>query len=556
MPHRHPALLAAPPPTPGRLWLTGAGVVDCTGSAVREHAAILITDGVIERVASASDPVPDGATVLDAGGRTVIPGLINAHVHVQGRAPTAEHGAEPILAGTSAHFLQASLRDTLRMGVTTLRNVGSQGLQPQEARQAMRYGAFRGPRLLTCGLIISATAPGGRFYGAMYREADGSDEIRKAVREQLRAGADFVKVMTTGARSNELEDPDPTQLTEAEFAALVDEAHRMGVKVAAHVEGLDGTEAAIRHAMDTIEHGMYLNQRPELLERMADGGQVLVPTLSGYYWMGGLGDAIDPDSAEVDPQMLPSIVALAHHNLEQGALSLRAAGEAGVRIALGSDRDGVSGDDVALELLRMIHHGLTPHEALLSATAVAAQALGLEQYIGTIEPGKLADLVVLDGDPLAEPELLRDPGRIALVLQLGEPVAGASLEAGEARSLPAPRTAGPRSSRPRRRRSGAGAAMDLLHQRGQLDGHADVAREIDGQAQILGHELHREALIVIAALEQRQDVALEEHRVGRRGDQRRVQASRSTPALTPTVSASAVATAWMNHVRLSRSLTA
>jgi len=367
--------------------------------------------------------------VLDLGGRMLVPGLINIHVHVQGYEPHPEHGAEALLAGTSAHFLQGRLRDTLRMGVTTLRNVGSQDHQPQEARQAMRYGAFRGPRLLTCGLIISATAPGGRFYGAMYREADGPDEIRKAVREQLREGADFIKVMTTGARSNELEDPEPAQLTPAELEALVEETHRMGFKVAAHVEGLAGTEAAIAHGMDTIEHGMYLNQRPELLDAMAAAGQVLVPTLSGYYWMGGLGDVIDPTRATVDPEMLPSIVELAHHNLEQGAQSLRAARAAGVPIALGSDRAGVSGDDTALEFARMIHHGLTPEEALLSATSVAARAIGLEDHIGTIEPGKLADLTVVDGDFLADPALLRDPARIWLVLQLGEVVAGAALEA-------------------------------------------------------------------------------------------------------------------------------
>ena len=295
MPHRHPSLLAAPPPAPGRLWLTGARLFDGTGAPVRDGAAVLIADGVIERIGAAGDPVPDGARVLDLAGRMLLPGLINVHVHVQGREPHPMHGAEPLLAGTSAHFLQASLRDTLRMGVTTLRNVGSQRRQPQEARQAMRYGAFRGPRLLTCGLIISATAPGGRFYGAMYREADGPDEMRKAVREQLRDGADFIKVMTTGARSNELEDPEPSQMTDAEFAAVVDEAHRMGFRIAAHVEGLDGTAAAIAHGMDTIEHGMYLNQRPELLEAMAAAGQVLVPTLSGYYWMGGFGDVIDPD---------------------------------------------------------------------------------------------------------------------------------------------------------------------------------------------------------------------------------------------------------------------
>jgi imidazolonepropionase-like amidohydrolase len=432
MPHRHPSLIAAPPPAPGRLWLTGARLWDGTGGPVRVNAAVLVSDGVIERVGSAGDAVPEGARTLDVGGRMLIPGLINLHIHVQGREPERDKGSEPLLPGTSAHFLQASLRDTLRMGVTTLRNVGSQDHQPQEARQAMRYGAFRGPRLLTCGLIISATAPGGRFYGAMYREADGPDEIRRAVREQLREGADFIKVMTTGARSNELEDPDPTQLTDEEFVALVSEAHRMGVKVAAHVEGLDGTAAAIDHGMDTIEHGMYLNQRPELLERMAENGQTLIPTLGGYYWMAGINDAIDPSEVVPDPSMLPRLVELARYNLEQGTLSLRAAREAGVKIGAGSDRGGVAGEDTALELVRMIHHGLTAEEALRSATAVAAEAAGLEDHIGTVQAGRLADLVVVDGDVLEAPEVLLDRERIWAVLQLGELVAGAALEAGAA----------------------------------------------------------------------------------------------------------------------------
>jgi imidazolonepropionase-like amidohydrolase len=429
MPHRHPSLLAAPPLAPGRLWLTGARLFDGTDAPVREGAAVLVTDGVIERVGDAGEPVPAQARTLDLGGRMLIPGLINIHVHVQGHEPRPGDGAEPLLAGTSAHFLQAALRDTLRMGVTTVRNVGSQNHQPQEARQAMRYGAFRGPRILTCGLIISATAPGGRFYGAMYREADGPDEVRKAVREQLRAGADFIKVMTTGARSNELEDPEPTQLTDAELIALVEEAHRMGCKVAAHVEGLDGAAAAVEHGMDTIEHGMYLCQRPDLLERMAAQGQVLVPTLSGYYWMAGLGDVVDPSHATVDAQMLPSIVELARYNLEQGTRSMRAAREAGVKIALGSDREGISGEDTALELARMVHHGLSPAEALQSATSIAAEAIGLEDQIGTVHAGKFADLVVVDGDVLQQPELLLDESRIWLVLQLGEAVAGAAASA-------------------------------------------------------------------------------------------------------------------------------
>jgi imidazolonepropionase-like amidohydrolase len=180
--------------------------------------------------------------------------------------------------GSDAHFLAAELRETLRRGVTTVRDVGSYGDLGLEARQGMRYGAFRGPRLLTCGRIVSATAAGGRFFDGMYREADGADDVRRAVREQLRRGADFIKVMTTGARSVELEDPDPAQLTRGEIATLVEEAHRQGYRVAAHAEGIAGTEIAINEGVDTIEHGMYLCQRPDLLERMAAAGQVLVPT--------------------------------------------------------------------------------------------------------------------------------------------------------------------------------------------------------------------------------------------------------------------------------------
>jgi imidazolonepropionase-like amidohydrolase len=308
--------------------------------------------------------------------------------------------------------------------VTTIRVTGSQGLAPQEARQAMRYGAFRGPRLLTCGKIISATAPGGRFYGDMYREADGPDEMRQAVREQIRAGADFVKVMTTGARSNELEDPDPLQLTPAELSAVTDEARRMGFRISAHAEGLDGCAAAISHGADTIEHGMYLHQRPDLLEAMAAAGQVLVPTLSGYYWMAGLGEMVDPSQAEPVPEMPPMLTELARRNLDQGAASMLAARQAGVKIALGSDMSVATG----LEIQRMVQHGLTATETLTAATRTGAEALGLGEHIGTVEEGKIADLVVVDGDPVREPGLLADPARIWLVLQIGAPVAGQALQ--------------------------------------------------------------------------------------------------------------------------------
>jgi imidazolonepropionase-like amidohydrolase len=421
--HRFPALIAAPAPAPGRLWLTGARLFDGTGTPLRENTAILVEDGVIRRVADDREACPDGARPLDVGQRVLMPGLTDAHTHASGEVPHTKRGAEAPLPDVAAHFLQAELRDYLRYGVTTIRVCGSQGDMPQQARQAMRYGAFRGPRLLTCGKIVSATAPGGRFYGTMYREADGPDDIRRAVREQIRAGADFVKMMTTGARSNELEDPEPLQLTEPELAAVTDEAHRLGYRVAAHAEGLDGCAAAIRHGVDTIEHGMYLHRRPDLLEAMAAAGQVLVPTLSGYYWMAGFGEVIDPAVAQAEPEMPPVLAELAERNLREGAASMRAARDAGVKIALGSDMSLATG----LEIQRMVQHGLTPAQALVAATSTAAQALGLDEHIGTVAEGKLADLIILDGDPLTEPGLLADPARIWLVLQQGVPVAGQAL---------------------------------------------------------------------------------------------------------------------------------
>ena len=423
MTHRFPALIAAPAAASGRLWLTGARLFDGTGAALRESTAVLVEDGIIRRVADARERCPDGARSVDVGGRVLMPGLTDAHTHASGRIPHTAKGAEEPLPGVAAHFLQAELRDYLRFGVTTIRVCGSQGQLPQQARQAMRYGAFRGPRLLTCGKIVSATAPGGRFYGDMYREADGPDDVRRAVREQIRAGADFVKVMTTGARSNELEDPEPLQLTEPELAVVTEEAHRLGYRVAAHAEGLDGCAAAIRHGVDTIEHGMYLHRRPDLLEAMAAAGQVLVPTLSGYYWMAGLGEAIDRATAQAEPEMPPVLSELAERNLAEGAASMRAARQAGVKIALGSDMSLA----VGLEIQRMVHHGLTPAEVLVAATSTAAQALDLDEHIGTVASGKLADLVVVDGDPLADPQLLSDPVRIWLVLQAGVPVAGQAL---------------------------------------------------------------------------------------------------------------------------------
>lgn len=444
MPPRLPALLADPPPGTGRLWLTDATLFDGTGAAPVAGAAVLVQDGRIAAVGATGDGVPEGATTIALGGRTLMPGLIDAHAHVKADLPTPDPGAEMLLDTTPAHFVAADLREALRRGITTLRDVGSYGELVFAARQAMRYGAFAGPRLLTCGEIVSATGPGGRFFPGMYREADGPDEIRKAVREQLRRGADFVKVMTTGARSVELEDPDPAQLTAEEVAAFVDEAHRQGYRTAAHAEGLAGTELAIDAGVDTIEHGMYLNRRPDLLQRMAASGQVLVPTLSCFYGVAGrdadigIGDDLVSEAGAGDPAPYsphsgpppcwsPLLVELAEYNLAQADLTLRAAVAAGVRIAAGHDWH--PNWDHAIEIRRMAAHGLTAAQALSAATAGAAFALGIDGHVGTVAPGLIADLLVVDGDPLADLATLSRRDAAWLVLRGGTPVAGAALEA-------------------------------------------------------------------------------------------------------------------------------
>jgi imidazolonepropionase-like amidohydrolase len=406
---RLPALLADPPPGARRSWLTGGWVFDGTGSE-RRRASVLVEDGRIALVADGDGSAPDGAETIDLGGGTLLPGIVDAHAHVgfSFDTPAPEHGAEPLHPGTAAHFLAAELREVLRMGITTIRDVGSYGDVVVEARQAMRYGAFRGPRVLTCGRIVSPTSPGGRFFAGMYREADGADDVRRAVREQIRYGADFIKVMTTGARSVELEDPDPAQITRDELAALVEEAHRLGYRTAAHCEGLPGTELAVEAGIDTIEHGMYLHRRPDLLERMAANDQVLVPTLSFLYY------------TAADGEWTPILTELGRRNVDEARATVAAAHAAGVRLAMGFDHRPLH--DASRELIRMVDAGLPASDALAAATSGGAHALGLDEHIGTIETGKLADLVVVGGDPLAEPSLLCDRSRIRVVLRTGEPV--------------------------------------------------------------------------------------------------------------------------------------
>lgn len=409
--------MAEPEPARGTMVLTGCRLFDGTGAPVRPDVTIRIEEGRIVSIEETGADAPADARVIDLGGRFVMPGMVDCHTHLTIHAePEIPEGAEELRPAVVGHLVASELREALRMGMTTIRDVGAFGDTILEVRQAMRYGAFRGPRLLTCGRIVSATSPGGRHFEGMYREADGPDEMRKAAREQLRMGADFVKIMMTGARSVELENPGPSQVTREEVAALVDETHRQGYRVAAHCEGLDGTELAIEEGVDTIEHGFYLYRKPELLERLAGREGVLIPTLSFLH---------DVAERKAD-DWSPHLVERGGYNVEEAYKTVAAAIEAGVLLAMGFDNQPER--QAASELALMVDAGMSNHQALKAATANGAKALGLDDLIGTVEPGKLADLVVVDGDPPRDIGVLTDRDRIHLVVQLGEPVAGSALE--------------------------------------------------------------------------------------------------------------------------------
>jgi imidazolonepropionase-like amidohydrolase len=391
-------------------------VIDLGAGSATERRVITIEDERIASIGEAEGSPPDGAR--DMGGATVLPGLIDAHAHLLsdtsrspgfGPAPP-KHGESPRPAALGHYVLAATADRMLRSGFTTVRDVGSYDDEASVLKLAVDSGVIRGPRILTCGRIISATSPGGEIFGTMYREADGPWEMRKAVREQIRRGADFIKFMATGARSVVREDPEPAQMTLDEMRAIVDEAHRMGRRVAAHAEGLDGTRLALEAGADTIEHGLSLHREPRLLDDMAQRSVVLVPTLSTFY---DLAERFVDDFA-------PALVEQAKRQWNEALRTVEVARRAGVTLALGYD-SGPPGTS-ARELLRLIDAGLSATDALRAATLGGAAALGRDD-LGRIAVGGTAELVAIDGRPDENPDLLTRPEAIRLVVTRGVAIA-------------------------------------------------------------------------------------------------------------------------------------
>lgn len=375
-------------------------MVDGTGSSARASVTVVLRNGLITSVGEA-DP-PADCHVIDLAGMTLLPGLIDAHAHVTSLGNVPDE--------LRAYGLVKAMSDLVEAGITTVRDLGAYGDSVWRLRDAAVRGLCRAPRLVLCGQVISATCAGAKAFPGMYREASGVAEIRRAVREQASAGADVIKVMSTGALTVAGEDIGPPQLRREEMVALVEEAHRLGLPVASHAEGADGIRLSVEAGADTVEHGEEGHLVPDALAAMAERGAILVPTLSVF------------DHVAQSDAYQGWMRDRARRLGESARLTVQAARKEGVAIAMGADAPPQGAN--AQELVRLTDAGLTGLEALNAATGISARACGVGGLVGTVEPGKKADLIVVDGDPLSDLAILSAPRRLWLVLQDGVATAG------------------------------------------------------------------------------------------------------------------------------------
>ena len=389
-------------------------LIDGTGRAPQADAVLAIRDGRVLYAGPASgwsdtnEPI-----VLDAGGGFVLPGLIDAHVHLSGSGEAdSQFRAED---GAMALKILSNAQKNLAAGITTVRDLGGWNELEFVVRDWIQRGEFPGSRMCLAGRFISITEAGADYYEGMYRVADGVDEIRKAVREQVKHGADLVKIGVTGAVLVEHGVPGATHFNEDEIQALVDEAKKFGRRVAAHAHGADGIRKAIQAGVHTIEHGTFLYQDPAAIQFMAEHGIFLIPTLK-VGW-----DIILAN----DPAIPAWIMEKNKATQGEAEMSLKAAYEAGVLIAMGSDVGtplNFHGEN-GLEIYWMQQAGMTSMDAIVAATGNAARALGWDTWMGTLEAGKVADLIVIDSNPLDDLRILVDKKRLQFVMKDGMVVA-------------------------------------------------------------------------------------------------------------------------------------
>ena len=388
-------------------------LIDGTGQAI-EPATVIVRDQRIAAIGlSRTVSIPRGATLINGRGLTVLPGLIDCHVHLC-------LGAEPdvvkaIGKETPAETLLKAARlarQTLEAGVTTVRDVGSRDHAIFALKGAIDKGLTPGPRIVGAGLAICMIGGHARFIG---QEVEGPEQVRKAVREQIEAGAEVIKVIASGGVLTPGTSPDQAQMTLEELRSAVEEAGRAGRKVAAHAHGAAGMKNAINAGVHSIEHATLMDE--EAVDLMQSHGVYMVPTLSALATTAACrrGCGI-PDSA----------LEKARAMTKRHQASFRQAHRRGLLIAMGTDAGtpfNAHGDN-AQELDRMVAYGMSPMEAILASTSAAARLIGIEDQVGTLALGKEADLLLVEGNPLRKIELLRDRSRLIGVMQAGQFVGG------------------------------------------------------------------------------------------------------------------------------------
>lgn len=391
------------PPSGRPTLLRNTTLFDGTGASPRSGVDVLVVDGRIAAL-GVGLPEQEGGETVDLGGRWTMPGLIDCHVHITlagdpRDAETVPTAPAPVLAWTAA----ANARATLEAGITAVRDLGATHFIAVHLRDAIAAGTLPGPRMRAVGHAVCMTGGHGWWIG---RQADGADDMRKAVREQLRGGADAIKLIATGGVMTPRVDPRSAQLTEAEMRAAVEEAHKAFVRVGAHAQATDGIKNAVRAGVDSIEHGIFLDD--EAIAEMRARGTFLVPTIAAPYNISkyGLAGGVPAYMVEKSDRVLQT-----HRD------SFRRAVRAGVRIAMGTDAGtpfnchGANAEEIAL----MVESGMPAAEALLAATRNGAELLDLLDVTGSIEPGKGADLLIVDGDPLTDIRALCDLSRLSVM---------------------------------------------------------------------------------------------------------------------------------------------
>ena len=388
-------------------------LIDGTGT-VRERMTVLVRGTKIAAVGPSNEvTIPKGATRLNGRGLTVIPGLIDCHVHLclGGEADvvkTLESEQPSYTLLKSAKHAKA----TIEAGFTTVRDVGSRDHSIFALNQAIESGILPGPRIVGAGLAICMIGGHARFIG---REVEGVDQVRKVVAEQLAAGAEVIKVIASGGVLTPGTSPDDAQMTAEELAAAVDAARQAGKPVAAHAHGASGMKRAIQAGVRSIEHATLLDEESGAL--MKQYGVYMVPTLSALATTAACRPGCGiPESALEKAKAMT----------KRHKASFKQAYESGMFIAMGTDAGtpfNFHGEN-AQELERMVALGMSPMDAILTSSARAAKLIGIHESVGTLAKGMEADLVILNRNPLRNIEVLRDRETIVGVMKAGKFVAG------------------------------------------------------------------------------------------------------------------------------------